>query len=298
MIKQGSKASQSGDGPPIVRLHYKKGDLIVKEGNYGNVLYRIIKGRVRIFMDMNDLLVSLAVLESGEIIGENAYIDQATRPYTFSARAMNECEIEVWHVALLEQHFNTLSPVLKAVFDQPLRRLLRTRNLIQHLTKRKMMPQPEESTFDEADPKKISRLDPVLLDDQGMDTALHKHLFEKRKEWAAQKRRHYRKKVDFKAAYWPLYSEKNIPHASGLIRDLSREGLGMEVLSEAFASFSHDVGDRFEIDFKLSNDQPVHLQAIVVSKREGRLPHSVFLGLYVTHITYENQKRLGFFLMP
>ena len=283
--------------PPVVRLKYKKGDLICKEGAYGNVLYRLVSGHVRIFMSFNELLVSLAVLGEGEIIGEGALLNRGTSPYSFSARAMEDSEIEIWHMDTLDHHIGALSPMLRAIFEQPLRRLSRTRGLIQQLTKRKMSPHPEEQRREKAAGEEEAQ-EPVLLDDQGMDTALTEHLAHKRKEWAAQKRRHYRKRVDIRAAYRPMFATKKSETASGLIRDVSREGLGMEVLSEAFASFSHDVGDRFDIDFKLPNSQPIHLEAIVVSKREGRLPHSSFLGMYITHITYENQKRLGFFLMP
>ena len=35
--------------PPVVHLSYSKGELIIKEGDYGISIYKIFKGHVRIF---------------------------------------------------------------------------------------------------------------------------------------------------------------------------------------------------------------------------------------------------------
>jgi CRP-like cAMP-binding protein len=62
--------------PPIVRLKYKRGELIIKEGDYGISIYKIIKGKVRIFNESGGSEVPLATLGRGEIIGEMTFLNK------------------------------------------------------------------------------------------------------------------------------------------------------------------------------------------------------------------------------
>ena len=40
--------------PPLVRLNYNKSELIMKEGDYGISIYKVLKGRVRVFKGSGD----------------------------------------------------------------------------------------------------------------------------------------------------------------------------------------------------------------------------------------------------
>ena len=61
--------------PPVVHLSYPKGELIIKEGDYGISIYKVLKGNVRIFKKLHDHKFTLATLERGEVFGEMVFFE-------------------------------------------------------------------------------------------------------------------------------------------------------------------------------------------------------------------------------
>ncbi len=249
--------------PPIVRLHYKKGDLIVKEGDYGISIYKIIKGKVGVYTRAGGQDISLATLGQDEIIGEMVFLYGDTVPRSASVRALEESEIEVWHPARLSGEYDRIPETLKYIIDQTLGHLLRINKVFGLLKTR------EEAERDSAPPS-----EPLV-----------------------SQRRFYRKEIDLLCRYRPAgtSSEKSL---IGHIKDLSRGGLSLSVENSNVKKLSHIPGDKFSIKTELSTDRTLDLTAKIVAIRQDQSNKSVLLGMNITHLTEYNMKNLGFFLMP
>lgn len=78
------------------------GQLIFREGQEGRHAYRILTGRVLIFLEKDGREIPLAELSPGEIFGEMAIMQD--RPRSASARAIDATEVEV----LTDYDFNHL----------------------------------------------------------------------------------------------------------------------------------------------------------------------------------------------
>ncbi len=66
--------------------NYQKTDLIYMQEDDANLIYLIIKGKVRVYvMNSNGKEVTIDILKSGEIFGESALIPHSKRPTTVEA---------------------------------------------------------------------------------------------------------------------------------------------------------------------------------------------------------------------
>lgn len=68
-----------------------KGEIIFREGEYGDEIYLLKKGRVKIYREINGDEKVLAVLEGGSVFGEMAVIENDTR--SASAQAIVKSEL-------------------------------------------------------------------------------------------------------------------------------------------------------------------------------------------------------------
>lgn len=72
--------------------NYQRTDLIYMQEDDADLIYLIIKGKVRIYvMNSNGKEVTIDILKSGEIFGESAFISQSKRPTTI--QAMSDVEV-------------------------------------------------------------------------------------------------------------------------------------------------------------------------------------------------------------
>jgi CRP-like cAMP-binding protein len=120
--------------PPIVQLSYSKGELIIKEGDYGISIYKIIKGNVRIFRKLGEHKITLATLGKGEVFGEMTFFNFLLEPRSASVEAMDDVMLEVWHSALLADEYKRISPMLRYVLKQTLSRLLKLNKVVSDLS--------------------------------------------------------------------------------------------------------------------------------------------------------------------
>ncbi|MBW1779976.1 MAG: cyclic nucleotide-binding domain-containing protein [Deltaproteobacteria bacterium] len=248
---------------PVITLKYREGDLIIKEGDYGISIYKIIKGKVLIFQEHADEEIPLATLGPGDIFGEIAFLNKAGETRSSSARAMEDVALEVWHPSMLSKEYQEMPPMLRYVADQLLARLLRMNHLLVQLTTREHKRQ-----------KAIEMSNPL-----------------------ASQRRYYRKTVDLACQYRPVGSSPKVC-LSGRIKDMSLAGLGMEIAADNTKSFSHVDGDSFLVNTVLPNGKNLELKVKVVSLTKSETPGSLLVGMSVTDLSAGAQKSLGFFLMP
>jgi CRP-like cAMP-binding protein len=250
----------------VTVLKYKKGEQIIKQGDYGISIYIILNGYVEVFRDSDGAEVVLGTLGPGDIFGEMIFLNKEVEVRSASARALQDSEIEVWHPDELAKKYEEIAPVLKTMINQVLKRLLRMHKLLDKMAPR-MLAQREAK----AD-KKASK---------------------------ESRRRYYRKIVDIECDYLPLLAGKEFRNPmKGRIKNLSMTGLRMEVPSVNPSYASHEVGKSFRIETVLPNDQPLKLSAKIVNvhKQEGRLQ----LGMQFHDLPdYDGtRKTLWFFMLP
>ncbi len=248
---------------PVITLKYRKGDLIIKEGDYGISIYKIIRGKVSILQESGDKEIALATLGPGEIFGEIAFLNKAGEIRSVSVRAIENAVLEVWHPSMLSKEYKEMPPMLKYVTDQISARLLRMNKLIVQLT-----------TQEQKRRKAMERHDP----------------------WPSQ-RRYYRKEVDLECYYRPVGLSPKV-RLTGRIRDMSLSGLGMEIVAKNTTSFSHMDGDTFVVNTVLPNGKSVELAAKIMTLTKSETPGKLLLGMSVTELSAGAKKLLGFFLMP
>ena len=249
--------------PPVVNLHYDKGELIMKEGDYGISIYKTLKGHVRVLKRTGEKEIPLATLGPGEIFGEMTFLNRLLETRSASVRAVDDVELEVWHPARLSKEYNKMPPMLKYVINQTLNRINRMNKVVSQLEKKR-----EEK---EKGPVK----DP----------------------WASR-RKFYRKELDIKCIYRPVgWSDK--AGSPCHMTDLSLGGVGMDVRARNIHNFTHDPDDKFAIGTTLPSGKDLNFEAKVRSvNKKSQKSDNLHIGLEFTDLTTDAAKTLGFFLMP
>lgn len=99
---------------------FSAGDLVFREGDLGDEAYIIEKGRVEIFVGEEDAPTPVAVLGVGEIFGEMAIVDFATR--AASARVLEDCELTVVSQEQLSERIDTADPIVRLLISMLIKR--------------------------------------------------------------------------------------------------------------------------------------------------------------------------------
>ena len=251
------------EAPPIVSLSYKKGDLIIKEGDYGVSIYKILEGKVSVYREAEGEEILLGTLGVGDIFGERTFLNRAADTRSASVRALEDATVEVWHTARLSREYDEMPPIIKYITDQVLSRSNRMNNLIVQL-----------ATKEQKEKANRAKEDPL-----------------------ASKRRFYRKKVDLFCQYQPAGAPSKF-NLDGRIKDISLDGLAMKVTRRNTVGVSHATGDIFVVNTVLPNKKTVELEAEVVTIQKGEIPEELDLSMNITDIEPGSRKSLGFFLMP
>ena len=263
MREERAMSSTNTSPKQVIQLSYRKGDLIIKKGDYGISIYKIIEGKVVIFLESGDKEVSLSTLGPGDIIGEVIFLNKGKGTRSASARALEDSMLEVWHPATLEEEYDQMPPMFKYITDQILSRLLRMNQFIVQLQAREEKKQ-----------KAIEKSDPFT-----------------------SQRRYYRKDVKLDCQYRPVGLSQKV-QLPGSITDISLSGIGMEIDTKNTTSHSHMQGDSFVVNIVLPNNQNLELKAKIVDVTKGESYGVLLLGMSITEISSGARKALGFFLMP
>ncbi|MCU0596620.1 MAG: Crp/Fnr family transcriptional regulator, partial [Desulfobacterota bacterium] len=157
----------------VTVLKYKKGEQIIKQGDYGISIYIILNGYVEVFRESERANIVLGTLGPGDIFGEMVFLNKGVEVRSASVRALQDSEIEVWQPDELAKKYEEIAPVLKAMINQVLRRLLRMQKLHDKLAAK--TPGQREKK----DEKNLSK---------------------------ESRRRYYRKNVDIDCSYVPLHA--------------------------------------------------------------------------------------------
>lgn len=250
--------------PPVARLEYSKGDLIVKAGDYGISTYEIISGKVEIFVESEGMKTRLSVLEPGMIFGKKTFIMGNTDPRSASGRALEDCCLEAWHPAMLLNDYNQMSAVVKRIADQVFRFMVRMDKITSGLS------MPKDNT------KKRQVKEPF--------------------DPSADRRKYYRKKVGIECFFRPANGPEDT-QLMGRVRDISKGGLQMVVGKTMSQKHAFIVGEELMITMDLLPHQQVSMTAKTLWLKKEEKTGSIRIGTVYTHINPETQQKLGFFLM-
>ena len=247
-----------------VQLRYKKGELIIKEGDFGLSIYKVVKGRVDLFTDMNGKEVSLTTIGPGAVIGEMIFLNDINERRPASARAVDDSLLEVWHPDLLRIEYEQMPSMIKYLADQTLSRLQRTNKLVVQMTEKRRK---------ELESKKG------------------------KEPWIEQRRRYYRKKVHLAFTCKSLNPNSKYT-VTGEIFNISQGGAGLEVNLIENQAFPFGIGEEFVIQTILPNESNVEFPCRLASMKEGKSQDILILGVSFFDVSEHSAKNLGFFLMP
>jgi len=110
------------------------GHVIFKEGETGDTMYIIQKGRVKITKKVNNVEKILMVLEKGDFFGEMALIRNA--PRTATATAVDTCELLTFNRDGFLSMISKNSNIAMNIIEKLCTRLEKADNLIRDLAKR------------------------------------------------------------------------------------------------------------------------------------------------------------------
>lgn len=134
------------------------GEILFKEGDLANSMYIVQKGQLRLFRPKGKGFIELAVLRSGEMLGEMSYFDPDSKKRSASAAAISYTEvIEISFVAL-EKTMTALNPWFKTLINTLAERLRKSNEKVKGLENNSIGFSGEFKFFQSADIVKILSL--------------------------------------------------------------------------------------------------------------------------------------------
>ncbi len=127
----GSEENKGKSGLKVL----KSGEVLFQDGAHADSLFIIQKGQLRLYKPKGKGFVELAVLRSGEVIGEMAYFDDGdgNRKRSCAASAMVETEVIEISFAAFGKTMNSLNPWFKTIINTLASRLRKTNSKIKEL---------------------------------------------------------------------------------------------------------------------------------------------------------------------
>ncbi len=108
--------------------NYQDGEVIFKEGESGDEVYRVLSGAVVVTKEVGGRSLTIEVLREGEIFGEMAFITDT--PRSASAKALGPTTVGVLDSNRLEDELSTVSQGLYQLFECLTLRLKKTTDAV------------------------------------------------------------------------------------------------------------------------------------------------------------------------
>lgn len=109
------------------------GQILFNEGDAADSMYIIQRGQLRLFRPKGKGFVEIAVLRSGEMLGEMAYFDPESKTRSVSASAITSVEIIEISFNALEKTMAGLNPWFKTLINTLAERLRKTNERVRAL---------------------------------------------------------------------------------------------------------------------------------------------------------------------
>ena len=111
----------------------KAGEILFSEGDNASSMYIIQKGQVRLFRPKGKGFIELAVLRSGEVLGEMSYFDPDSKKRSASVAAITQTEIIEISFVALEKTMTALNPWFKTLINTLAERLRKSNERVKAL---------------------------------------------------------------------------------------------------------------------------------------------------------------------
>jgi CRP-like cAMP-binding protein len=109
--------------------NYQEGQIIFREGDFGDWIYTVESGSVELSKMMGDKKVIIEILQQeGDIFGEMAFIANISR--TATARAVGPTTVGIIDRTYLDEEFNKLSGSFQGILKALVLRLKKTTDAI------------------------------------------------------------------------------------------------------------------------------------------------------------------------
>lgn len=110
----------------LERRFVPKGQLIIKEGEFGQQAYLIQSGEVFVYVTKDEKEVELARLGAGQIVGEMAVIFDG--PRTASVKALSDCNLIVISRPQFDEKLRETDPTIRAIVHMLSKRVVDANN--------------------------------------------------------------------------------------------------------------------------------------------------------------------------
>lgn len=131
------------------------GQILFNEGDSADSMYIIQKGQMRLFRPKGKGFVEIAVLRSGEVLGEMAYFDPDSKIRSVSCAAITSVDIIVISFNALDKTMAALNPWFKTLINTLAERLRKTNERVKNLENNSVGFSADYKFFQAADVVKI-----------------------------------------------------------------------------------------------------------------------------------------------
>jgi len=101
-------------------MNFKAGETVIEEGDEGSWAFVILSGKVKVLKQTGSGEVTLTIMETGQVFGEMALIED--RPRSATVKAETDIKLRVINRQqfneLLKENPSTLVPIMKTLFER------------------------------------------------------------------------------------------------------------------------------------------------------------------------------------
>jgi CRP/FNR family cyclic AMP-dependent transcriptional regulator len=151
---------------------YHAGDIILKEGDPSDVVYKIVSGEVEVFKEHGGQSIVLGVMKAGDFLGEMGVVDD--QPRSASACAKNQVSVVMYEA---EEFLSLISREVSSAERMILRLCERVRTLSRKLAEASIPMKNAESIGDETPLGKHRYIPARSFGPKGEPTRIHLMLF-------------------------------------------------------------------------------------------------------------------------
>lgn len=116
------------DSPILERRSIAKGQVVIKEGDFGHQAYLIQSGEMVVYLVSEDQEIEVARLGPGEIVGEMALVFDG--PRTANVKAATEANLIVISRTMFEEKIRDSDPTIRAIVNMLSRRIVDANNVL------------------------------------------------------------------------------------------------------------------------------------------------------------------------
>ncbi len=104
-------------------VSFKAGQVIFEEGSPARYVFLVVRGKVRVKKTTPKGMVTLAVLERGNVLGETSFFDKTAKLRAVGAFAETDVELGVLDPVKMVQELESISPIQHDILTGLARRI-------------------------------------------------------------------------------------------------------------------------------------------------------------------------------